>query len=210
MARPAKVTARPAKKAVQQRSQDTQKRFIEATLKLASKEPMHLVTAKNISEEAGTAWGSAQYLFGSKEDLMVAAVRYASDKFLHLCEKELKRADYTKDDLKNLITFFWSAVNKSKAILVHKIAVSCLHDKAVTELHRNIIIASMEETTVMVMDKVAELYPASDKEHLQDLLFVMETFFTGLHFRRDFTRPEVAERKLVVLGKLWVSELEKA
>jgi AcrR family transcriptional regulator len=207
MARPAKVTARPVKKAVQQRSQDTQKRFVEATLKLANKMPMHLVTSKSISTEAGTAWGSAQYLFGSKEDLMVACIRYASEQFIKLCEKEFTRPSYKKEDLASVISFFWSASNKSKAVLSHEIAISCLHDKAVTELNREIILQTMADATQLVQDKISVYYPQADKQNLQDLLFLVETFFTGLHFRRDFTRPEVAKRKLDMLTKLWIGEL---
>lgn len=207
MARPPKMTARPVKKAVQQRSLDTQKRFVEATLKLASKMPMHLVTSKNISTEAGTAWGSAQYLFGSKEDLMVACIRYASDKFITLCEKEFTRSSYKKEDLESVITFFWQASNKSKAVLSHEIAISCLHDKAVTELNREIILKTMADTSRFVQDKITLYYPKADPQNLQDLLFLVETFFTGLHFRRGFTRPDVAKRKLDMLTKLWVGEL---
>jgi len=209
MARPAKVTAQPAKKAVQQRSKDTQKRFVEATLKLASKMPMHLVTSKSISAEAGTAWGSAQYLFGSKEDLMVACIRYASEQFIKLCEKEFTRSSYKKEDLESAIMFFWTASNKSKAVLSHEIAISCLHDKAVTELNREIILQTMDSATKRVQNKISLYYPKADTAHLQDILFLVETFFTGLHFRRNFTRPEVAKRKLEILTNLWINELHK-
>ncbi|PHR56128.1 MAG: hypothetical protein COA43_14460 [Robiginitomaculum sp.] len=207
MAKSTKTTARPAKKAMQQRSQDTQKRFIEAVLKLANNGPMHLVTSKNISMEAGTAWGSAQYLFGSKEDLMTASIRHASDHFLTLCKKEFLRTSYEKNDLESIIPFFWKAANKSKAILNHKIAISCLHDKAVTELNRDIILETMEVTTNLIHDKITYYYPNADISHLQDLLFIMETFLTGLHFRRDFTRSDISKRKLEILTNLWVQEL---
>ncbi|MBL4639828.1 MAG: TetR/AcrR family transcriptional regulator [Kordiimonadaceae bacterium] len=195
---------------MQQRSQDTQKRFIDATLKLTTKEPMHLVTSKAISDEAGTAWGSAQYLFGSKEDLMVAAIRHASGEFVKACQKEFCRSSYTREDLDSVVTFFWRAANKTKAVLSHEIAISCLHDKAVTELNRGIILETMEEIIKLVQGKIAEFYPDADPVHMQDLLFVIETFFTGLHFRRGFTRPDVAERKVNMLIKLWRNELKAA
>ncbi|MBL4837480.1 MAG: hypothetical protein JKY34_07860 [Kordiimonadaceae bacterium] len=207
MARPAKLTAQPAKKAVQQRGEKTKKRFVEATLKLASKAPMHLVTSKNISEEAGTAWASAQYFLGSKEDLMVASIRHASEQFIKICEKEFSRPSYSKEDLETVVFFFWRAANKSKAVLNHEIAISCLHDKAVTELNREIILHTMDLTIKYVEEKITEFYPNACIEHFQNLLFVIETFFTGLHFRRDFTRPDVAERKLDLLSKLWVNAL---
>lgn len=207
MSRSAKITARPPKKAVQKRSQDTQKRFIKATLKLAARNPMHLVTSKAISEEAGTAWGSAQYLFGSKEDLMVASVRSASEQFIKLCTKEFTRKDYAKKDFENAVVFLWEAANKSNAILTHEIAVSCLHDKAVTELLREIISQTLETIGALISDCLTKFYPNIDRERPLGLLFVIETFFTGLHFRRNFTRPEVAEEKMVVLKKMWVAGL---
>ncbi|MBL4836846.1 MAG: TetR/AcrR family transcriptional regulator [Kordiimonadaceae bacterium] len=202
-----KTKARPTKKAVQKRSQDTQKRFIQATLKLAAKRPMHLVTSKSISEEAGTAWGSAQYLFGSKEGLMVAAVRHASETFIKLCEKEFARNDYRKEDLENVIDFFWNAVNKSNMILAHDIAISCLHDKEITEIHREIILKTLDDATMFVSVHLGCFYQGLDVVRLNDMLLVIETIFTGLHVRRNFTRPEITEQKLTVLKKLWIAEL---
>jgi AcrR family transcriptional regulator len=191
------------KRAVQVRSQETRKRFIKAVLKLAKKNPMHMVTSKNICIEVGTAWGSAQHLFGSKEFLFVESIRYASSEFLKLCEKELLRDNYTRDDLQALIVFLWRAANNSSAILNHEIAIACLHDAAATTESREIISNVTAATAKLVISTAKKLYPDASQQSLMDILLLVETFFTGLHFRRNFTRSQVTEEKLKTMANLW-------
>ncbi|MDO6489238.1 hypothetical protein Q4503_16205 [Colwellia sp. 6_MG-2023] len=191
------------KRAVQVRSQETRKRFIKAVLELAKKNPMHMVTSKKICLEVGTAWGSAQHLFGSKEFLFVESIRYASVQFLSLCEKELLRDDYNHNDLQNLIFFLWQSANTSSAILNHEIAIACLHDEAATLESREIITNLTSATAELVISTARTLYPDAPQQSLMDVLLLVETFFTGLHFRRNFTRSRITEKKLKIMTSLW-------
>ncbi|MEM8986727.1 MAG: hypothetical protein AAGC95_08395 [Pseudomonadota bacterium] len=203
-------TIKTMRVASQQRSRETQKRFIKATLKLAAASPMHLVTSKNISLEAETAWGSAQHLFGGKEALFSAAIEYASAQMIDLTKKEFTRPDYRKSDLDNVVHFLWNASNKSKAILCHKLASSCLHDQEFTQRNRKIINASLEEVKTLINTKVGKYYPQTDQNSLQDLLSIIETFLTGLHFRTNFTRPHIMKVKLDRMSQIWAAQLQHA
>lgn len=137
------ATAKPSRRRQEDRTADTRRRILDATIACLHRVGYSAVTIAMVATEAGVSRGIISYHFASKADLMVAvrdAVNLDERRLIHEARSELGSDAY----LREMPGFVLAAMRRPPALAVNEILLAARAD---SELHAKLRLKEKEIET---------------------------------------------------------------
>ena len=103
------TTAARPRRTQEQRSAETRARLLDATIECLVTYGYAGTTTPRVAELAGVTRGAQIHHFGSKEDLVVAAIEHLAAKRAQAAIRELGRVQASPDPVSMVLDFLWEA-----------------------------------------------------------------------------------------------------
>lgn len=104
---PSPTVSQPPRRTQEQRSSETRTRLLDATIDCLVEYGYAGTTTPRVAERAGVTRGAQVHHFGSKTDLVVAAVSHLAQRRTEAAMKEINRVRAGDDPLGSALEFMW-------------------------------------------------------------------------------------------------------
>lgn len=180
------AAAKPPRRTQEQRSSQMRARLLDATIDCLVEYGYAGTTTPRVVERAGVTRGAQVHHFGSKNDLVVAAIEHLAQRRVVVAMGEVAQVEASEDPVGTALDFLWDVHQGPLFIATVELWVACRTDP--------VLAAAMEEVEPLVnsavLRAVAELVPDElRRKGIRDFTYTAMDALRGILIA-DFVAPD--------------------
>jgi len=126
------------------KGEDVKEQLIDAAIRCILDLGYYRATSNEIARQAGVTWGSIQYHFRTREQLLIAVLEREFDRYIYQLAHTSLTGDTPRDRLNALADFIWNWYGRREYLVTLQIHLNLQRDP------------TLEEATVRAMNRLRE------------------------------------------------------